>query len=137
MDTLKLTEQFPKRPELNDRVLRLILQQEVQLPDIDFVEMEPDLRNNVLIHVLFDNKHDDPTGSDAALIKYLPGAFVPLHLHRGYEMVFVLQGEYIENGETHPPGSLIVRSPGTTHSMRSNIGCVILAMRDIPVKQLT
>lgn len=125
-----------EKPEQNDKVIRMAIES-VRIPDLDFVPMEPGLRENVLIHKLFDNTVDDPTGSDAALIKYLPGAFIPLHLHRGYEMVLVLQGEYIENGETHNPGSLIIRAPGTTHSMRSNTGCVILAMRDIPVKQLT
>ncbi|MCG7601578.1 cupin domain-containing protein [Halomonas sp. McH1-25] len=133
---LKETETFPDHPEAQDKVIRLLMS-EARIPDIDFTPMEPGLRDNVLIHVLFDNKGSDPTGSDAALIKYLPGAFVPLHLHRGYEMVLVLQGEYIENGESHMPGSLIIRAPGTTHSMRSNTGCIILAMRDIPVKQLT
>lgn len=123
-------------PELFDKVLRLNLG-EVNLPEIEFVPYQPGLRENVLIHVLFDNTQNDPHGSDAAFIRYLPGAFVPLHLHTGYEMVLVLEGEYIENGETHPPGSLIIRAPGTTHCMRSNKGCTILAMRDIPVKQLT
>ncbi|WP_416137793.1 cupin domain-containing protein [Halomonas sp. HK25] len=136
MESLKAVENFPNKPEAFDKVLRLAMGA-VNLPDIHFEEMEPGLRSNVLIHILFDNKKSEPTGSDAALIKYLPGAFVPLHLHRGYEMVLVLKGEYIENGETHTPGSLIIRAPGTTHSMRSNTGCVILAMRDIPVKQLT
>ncbi|MEC4766354.1 cupin domain-containing protein [Halomonas sp. CUBES01] len=136
MDTLKAMERFSDHPEAKDKILKLVMSN-VELPDIEFEQMEPGLRNNVFIHILFDNKKDNPTGSDAALIKYLPGAFVPLHLHRGYEMVLVLQGEYIENGEINTPGSLIIRAPGTTHSMRSNTGCVILAMRDIPVKQLT
>lgn len=109
----------------------------VDLPDIEFQPYQPDLRRGVQIHVLFDNKPGDPKGSDAALIRYEPGAFTPRHLHMGYEMVFVLQGEYVENDITYLPGSLIVRAPGTTHEMRSNPGCTILAMRDIPVKQLT
>lgn len=95
------------------------------------------MRKNVLIHLLFDNTKDDPKGSNAALIRYLPGAYVPLHLHMGYEMVFVLTGEYIENDVLYRPGSLIIRAPGTTHAMRSDTGCTILAMRDVPVQQLT
>ena len=91
----------------------------------------------MLIHLLFDNTQDDPKGSDAALIKYLPGAFTPKHLHVGHEMVFVLQGEYVENDILYLPGSLIVRAPGTTHEMRTISGCTILAVRDVPVKQLT
>ena len=121
----------------NDKVLRLDIGGKVSLPDIEFEQYQPGLRTNVLIHLLFDNKKDDPNGSDAALIKYLPGAFTPRHLHIGYEMVFVLDGEYVENDVLYEPGSLIIRAPGTTHEMRTINGCTILAMRDIPVKQLT
>jgi hypothetical protein len=52
-------------------------------------------------------------------------------------MVLVLAGDYIENDVSYAPGALIVRAPGTTHEMRSKNGCTILAMRDIPVQQLT
>jgi hypothetical protein len=120
----------------NDKVLKLGLG-DVEIPDIEFKEYQPGLRKNVLIHLLFDNTKDDPAGSDAALIRYLPGASVPRHLHMGYEMVLVLQGEYVENDVLYTPGSLIIRAPGTTHEMRSSSGCTILAMRDVPVKQLT
>lgn len=119
-----------------DKVLKLGIDK-VRIPDIEFTEYEPGLRKNVFIHLLFDNKPHDPQGSDAALIRYLPGAFVPRHLHMGFEMVLVLDGEYVENDIAYEPGSLIIRSPGTTHEMRSSVGCTILAMRDVPVKQLT
>ena|ERR1700754_4012307 len=120
----------------NDRFIRFKFGH-VELPNITFTEYQPGLRKNVLIHVLFDNTGDDPQGSDLAILRYLPGAFVPRHVHMGHEMVLVLQGEYVENDVLYRPGSLIVRAPGTTHEMRSDTGCTILAMRDIPVKQLT
>lgn len=123
-------------PESNDKVIKLNIAGKVTLPDIPFVEYQPGLRDNVLIHVLFDNTATDPSGSDAALIKYLPGSFTPRHLHMGYEMVFVLDGEYVENDILYKPGALIIRAPGTTHEMRSDTGCTFLAMRDVPVKQL-
>jgi len=124
-------------PEAFDKFIQFRLG-DTFIPNIDFDDMEPGLRDNVKFHLLFDNKKLDPeNGSDAAVIKYLPGAHVPLHLHRGYEMVFVLEGEYIENEVRYGPGSLIIRAPGTTHSMRSELGCTFIAMRDIPVKQLT
>ncbi|WP_349295678.1 cupin domain-containing protein (plasmid) [Thioclava sp. 'Guangxiensis'] len=123
--------------EAKDKVLKLLIG-EVSIPeDISFEPYQPGLRENVLIHLLFDNTKDDPNGSDAALIRYKPGAYVPRHLHPGYEMVFVLQGEYVENDILYKPGSLIIRAPGSTHEMRSDVGCTILAMRDIPVQQLT
>jgi redox-sensitive bicupin YhaK (pirin superfamily) len=119
-----------------DRFLRFKLG-DVELPNITFTEYQPGLRKNVLIHVLFDNTGDDPPGSDLAILRYLPGAFVPPHEHVGHEMVLVLQGEYVENDVLYRPGSLIVRAPGTKHEMRSDTGCTILAMRDSPVRQLT
>ena len=123
-------------PELLDKVLKMEVGA-IHLPDIAFREYQPGLRKGVLIHPLFDNTKDDPKGSDAALIRYLPDAFTPRHLHMGYEMVFVLQGDYIENDVSFAPGALIIRAPGTTHEMRSKNGCTILAMRDVPVRQLT
>ena len=123
-------------PELLDKVLKMDVGA-IHLPDIAFREYQPGLRKGVMIHPLFDNTKDDPKGSDAALIRYLPDAFTPRHLHMGYEMVFVLQGDYIENDVSFAPGSLIIRAPGTTHEMRSKNGCTILAMRDVPVQQLT
>jgi hypothetical protein len=120
-----------------DRFIKLAIG-DVHIPEhVEFRPYQPGLRKNVLIHLLFDNTVDDPAGSDAAIIRYLPGAYVPRHLHVGYEMVLVLQGEYVENDILYQPGSLIIRAPGTTHEMRSDSGCTILAMRDIPVKQLS
>jgi ChrR Cupin-like domain len=120
-----------------DRFIKLVIG-DVHIPeDVEFTPYQPGLRENVLIHLLFDNTVDDPAGSDAAIIKYLAGAYVPRHLHMGYEMVLVLQGEYVENDVLYQPGSLIIRAPGTTHEMRSETGCTILAMRDVPVKQLS
>lgn len=132
---MNITE-LPGNYSALDKVLKLGMS-DVEIPPLDFVPYQPDLRKNVEIHVLFDNKPDDPNGSDAALLRYLPGAFTPRHLHIGFEMVLVLTGDYIENDISYLPGSLIIRAPGTTHEMRTSQGCTILAMRDIPVRQLT
>ena len=108
-----------------------------RVQNINFVPYQPGLRKNVLIHPIFDNTKDDPAGSDCAILKYLPGAFTPRHMHVGYETVLVLEGDYVENDVLYTPGTLIVREPGTTHEMRTTDGCTILAFRDIPVRQLT
>lgn len=121
---------------VDDKVLKLEIGK-VSLPELDFQQYQLGLRTNVLIYPLFDNTKKDPYGSDAAIIRYLPGAFTPRHLHVGFEMVLVLEGEYVENDVLYMPGSLIIRAPGTTHEMRTINGCTLLAMRDIPVKQLT
>lgn len=120
----------------DDKVLKFDIGN-VVVPKLDFQQYQLGLRANVLIYPLFDNTKKDPFGSDAAILRYLPGAFTPRHVHIGFEMVFVLEGEYVENDVLYKPGNLIIRAPGTTHEMRTINGCTLLAMRDIPVKQLT
>lgn len=67
----------------NDKVIKLELGK-VSVPELDFQQYQLGLRTNVLIYQLFDNTKKDPYGSDAAIIRYLPGAFTPRHLHVGY-----------------------------------------------------
>ena len=133
MDDIKLEAEIY---HADDKVLKFDIGK-VVVPKLDFQQYQLGLRNNVLIFPLFDNTKKDPYGSDAAIIRYLPGAFTPRHLHVGFEMVFVLEGEYVENDVLYTPGNLVIRAPGTTHEMRTINGCTLLAMRDIPVKQLT
>ncbi|MEH2335989.1 cupin domain-containing protein [Nostoc sp.] len=121
---------------INDRVIKFLGMENVSLPDdLEFVPYQPEIRKGVGIHTIFSLVDQDPQGSDAAILKYEAGAFVALHEHIGYEMVLVLTGDYIENGVTFLPGSLILRSPSTFHTMASINGCTILATRYIKVKQ--
>jgi hypothetical protein len=121
---------------INDRVIKFQGMENVSLPDdLEFVHYQLDVRKGVGIHTIFSLVDQDPQGPDAAILKYEPGAFIALHEHIGYEMVVVLTGDYIENGVTFLPGSLILRSPGTFHTMASINGCTILATRYTKVKQ--
>jgi phenylpyruvate tautomerase PptA (4-oxalocrotonate tautomerase family) len=119
-----------------DRVFQMTGMEAVSLPaELEFVPYQPEVREGVSIHTLFSLANQTSQGPDAAILKYEPGAFVALHEHMGHEMVVVLSGDYIENGVTFKPGSLVLRSPGTFHTMASSTGCTILATRYIPVKQ--
>ncbi|GAB1538059.1 hypothetical protein NUACC21_07160 [Scytonema sp. NUACC21] len=121
---------------INDREFQFLGMENVSIPSsLEFVPYQPEVRKGVQIHTIFSLVDQDPQGPDAAILKYDPGAFVALHEHIGYEMVLVLTGDYIENGVTYLPGSLILRSPGTFHTMASINGCTILATRYIKVKQ--
>ncbi len=128
---------FTAPPESRDTVLQLGFDCDVNLPDnIEFQPYQKGIREGVDIAVIFDETVNDPKGADMAFLRYKAGAYVPGHVHMGFESVLVLQGDYIENGKIFPPGSLVVRAPGTCHSMASQNGCVILASRYQPVKQL-
>jgi anti-sigma factor ChrR (cupin superfamily) len=85
------------------------------------------------IYRLYDDGADGP---NAALLRFQPGGRVPLHEHTGYEHIFVLSGSQVdENSEAHT-GSLIINPPGTSHSILSENGCIVLAIYEKPVKFL-
>lgn len=129
--------EFKTPPDQRDFVINLGFPQDIQLPDsMQFVPYQKGLREGVDISVIFDETVNNPKGPDLAFLRYEPGAYVPGHVHMGFETVLVLNGDYIENGQVFTAGNFIVRAPGTCHSMASKGGCTILASRYIPVKQL-
>ena len=67
-------------------------------------------------------------GSSAALLRYQPGASVPRHQHSGYEHIFILSGSQTDESATYSKGDLLVSPPGSTHSIRSEDGCMALAI---------
>ena len=87
----------------------------------------------VEIHRLYGGEDD---GSSAALLRYEPGAAVPLHEHVGFEHVLVLEGEQEDERGRYQAGALVVNPPGTRHSVRSGLGCVALLIWERPVRIL-
>ena len=76
------------------------------------------------------------SGPSMALLRYRAGASVPRHLHRGLEHIVVLEGSQRDEEGEHLTGSVMVHGPGTTHSVRSDGGCVVLAIWEKPVELL-
>lgn len=72
--------------------------------------------------------YQDGEGASAALLRYAPGARVPLHEHNGYEHILVLEGEQRDERGTYETGTLLVHGPRTRHSVASDRGCVVLAI---------
>lgn len=79
---------------------------------------------------------DGETGANAALLRFQPGGRVPLHEHTGYEHIFVLSGSQVDENSEAATGSLIINPPGTSHSILSETGCIVLAIYEKPVKFL-
>jgi len=84
-------------------------------------------RAGVDIRRLYQASGDGPT---AFLLRYQPGASVPLHEHLGYEHILVLDGAQSDERGRYPAGTLVVNPPGSTHQVCSDIGCVVLIVRD-------
>lgn len=75
-----------------------------------------------------------PDGPAAAFLRYLPGARVPLHRHRGYEHVYILRGSQTDRNGRLGAGSFIVNPPDTQHDVISEDGCLALLVWQIPVE---
>lgn len=75
-------------------------------------------------------------GPSAALLRYAPGARVPAHVHHGMEHILVLAGAQSDAHGSYGAGSLLIHGPGTSHSVTSEGGCVVLAIWEKPVEIL-
>ena len=80
---------------------------------------------------------DGVTGPTAALLRFRPGAKVPLHEHTGYEHIIVLHGSQVDENSRADAGTLIVNPPGTRHAVLSEHGCIVLAIYERPVAFLS
>lgn len=72
-----------------------------------------------------------------AILRYAPGAKVPLHLHTGLETILVLDGIQSDERGDYPTGSLILNPQGTSHSVWSDGGCAVLIQWERPVRFVT
>lgn len=77
-------------------------------------------RDGVDIHYM---KQGTPA---VALLRYAPGARVPMHRHTGLETILVLEGAQSDERGTYPEGSFVLNPEGSAHSVWSDTGCVVL-----------
>lgn len=103
---------------------------------MDWQPYGADGRQNVEIKRLYDARQNG-AGPAAALLRYAPGACVPNHLHGGYELILVIDGELIDDAGRHGPGTLEICPPGSTHALASEKGCTFLVVWEQPVVRLT
>jgi anti-sigma factor ChrR (cupin superfamily) len=87
-------------------------------------------RKGVEVHWLLRGGAGEPS---AALLKYEPGASVPLHCHRGLETILVLEGSQSDEYGEYAEGSLVFNARGTQHSVQSWGGCVVFIQWELPV----
>lgn len=76
---------------------------------------------------------DGNQGAAAALLRYEPGASIPLHDHTGFEHILVLSGSQSDLNGEHQAGTLVINPPNTHHSVISQFGCIVLAIWEKPV----
>jgi quercetin dioxygenase-like cupin family protein len=71
---------------------------------------------------------DGATGATAVLTRRDAGSVIPAHFHtKADETVFVLEGEFVEDGEGFGPGAYFIARAGTPHGPhRTPTGCTVL-----------
>lgn len=110
----------------------------ILLQDIFGIASQPDnlewvpFREGIEIYPIYTSE----SGCSAALLRYAPGASIPSHEHLGYEHILVLKGEQNDQYHSYPQGTLVVSPPGTSHSVQSSSGCIVLAIWEKPVSFL-
>lgn len=71
---------------------------------------------------------DEGTGAMAVLTRMDAGATIPAHFHtHADETVYVLTGDFVEDGVSHGPGSYFVGKAGVPHGPHQTVGgCAVL-----------
>jgi len=92
---------------------------------VDQIDWTPLEIKNVAIKVLHKN---DLTGAMSIITKIDAGATIPAHSHTlADETVYVLQGDFIEDGQSYAEGSVFFGKAKAIHGPHSTIsGCVLL-----------
>ncbi|MCX8578168.1 cupin domain-containing protein [Gilliamella sp. B2717] len=122
-------------PEILPRLLIGTLRERLRKEDIKFEPIVTNGRANAEVHWLF--KGEESNGASGAIIRYNKGGYSPLHLHTGFELKYILEGEMHTSMGTVKKNDLILLRPGSVHeSWASDIGCISLIIWLEPVKKI-
>ena len=71
---------------------------------------------------------DPSTGGMSVLTRLQAGATIPRHHHtKADEAVYVLEGDFVEDGQAFGPGAFFAGKAGNIHGPHSsNEGCIVL-----------
>jgi len=75
----------------------------------------------------------DRNAGGTAFLRYQPGSSIPWHWHPAFEHILVLQGSQSDENGTYPAGTVLVNPPGSSHTVKSDGGCIVLAVWERPV----
>ena len=73
-------------------------------------------------------QQDENTGGMSILLRMNPGSSIPAHHHtHADETVFVIKGDFVEDGVSYSRGSFFTGRAGTPHGPHgTSKGCVVL-----------
>jgi len=89
------------------------------------MEWKPTQFDGIDIKVLYE---DVAKGEMTCLLRWAPGARLPIHKHPEIEQTWVLEGSFSDHEGTARAGEFVWRRPGSVHETFSEQGAVILAV---------
>jgi len=89
----------------------------------------PSQFEDIQIKVLYEDK---TKGEMTCLLKWEPGATLPMHKHTEIEQSFVLEGSFYDHDGICRAGEYVWRRPGSSHKTHSDEGAVILSIYHKP-----
>jgi len=80
-------------------------------------------------------QQSESTGGMTVMTRIAPGSSIPAHSHtHADETVFVVEGDFVEDGVSYGPGSFFVGRAGSPHGPHtSSGGCVLLTTFSAPL----
>ena len=89
------------------------------------VEWKPTQFEGISIKVLYE---DAAKGEMTCLLRWAPGAKLPIHKHAAIEQTWVLEGSFYDHEGIARAGEFVWRPAGSVHEARSDEGATLLAI---------
>ncbi|WP_446470721.1 cupin domain-containing protein [Xenorhabdus stockiae] len=110
------------------------LSENLHSENLKFESINKNGRASAEVHWLF--KAEEANGSAAAIIHYYAGGNAPPHLHTGFELIYILEGEMKTSTGIVKKNDLVLLKPGSIHKSSSKIGCIALIVWQQPVAEI-
>jgi anti-sigma factor ChrR (cupin superfamily) len=91
------------------------------LSELEWIEARPGVRQKRIWE-------DKAAERRAMLVRFEPGAMLPLHRHVGDELIFIIEGANADEAGTVATGNMNYRPNGCTHTVTTKNGATALAV---------
>jgi anti-sigma factor ChrR (cupin superfamily) len=102
-------------------VLAALRSRYVGVDALPWTQTHPGIEQKVLFE-------DPERGMRTALIRWAPGAELPLHEHTDVEQTYVLEGSLVDGEGTCHAGDFVWRPAGSRHRAWTVEGCLLFAV---------
>lgn len=93
--------------------------------DPEALDWTPSAFAGIEIKVLYQDKE---SGALTCLLKWQPGAALPMHKHQEIEQTYVLEGSFYDHEGICRAGEYVWRKSGSYHEAHSDEGALMLAV---------